>query len=203
MNTVLAAGRALVRRPWELLIAHPWWRRAVTSQTYLAVRMTLSDPPWEGAKLTWRRRLNLYVQRIEHRMGRTKLWSKPCKLTVEATNICNLRCPGCFTGTNQDGRARSHMSLELFNQLMDELGPYLLEVEFYKPEGVDRQTPHTRDEVYVVASGSGTFVSGGNRQPFETGEVLFAAAGVDHRFEEFTPDFATWVFFYGPEGGEK
>jgi quercetin dioxygenase-like cupin family protein len=78
-----------------------------------------------------------------------------------------------------------------------------LEVEFYKPEGVDRQTPHTRDEVYVVASGSGTFVCGGTRQPFETGEVLFAAAGVDHRFEEFTPDFATWVFFYGPEGGEK
>ena len=84
--------------------------------------MTLSDPPWEGAKLTWRRRLNLYLQRLEHRLGRTKLWSKPCKLTVEATNICNLRCPGCFTGTNQDGRARSHMSLELFNQLMDELG---------------------------------------------------------------------------------
>lgn len=23
-----------------------------------------------------------------------------------------------------------------------------------------------------------------------------------HRFEEFSEDFATWVFFYGPEGGE-
>jgi quercetin dioxygenase-like cupin family protein len=77
-----------------------------------------------------------------------------------------------------------------------------LEVEFYKPEGVDRQTPHARDEVYVVVSGSGTFVSGGTRRPFEPHEVLFAAAGVEHRFEDFTPDFATWVFFYGPEGGE-
>jgi mannose-6-phosphate isomerase-like protein (cupin superfamily) len=77
-----------------------------------------------------------------------------------------------------------------------------LEVEFYKPEGVDRQKPHTRDEVYVVVSGSGTFVNGGLRQRFEPGEVLFAAAGVEHRFEEFTPDFTTWVFFYGPEGGE-
>jgi mannose-6-phosphate isomerase-like protein (cupin superfamily) len=75
-------------------------------------------------------------------------------------------------------------------------------VEFYKPEGVDRQTPHTRDEVYVVVSGSGTFFCGGTRRPFEAGEVLFAAAGVEHRFEDFTPDFATWVFFYGPEGGE-
>jgi mannose-6-phosphate isomerase-like protein (cupin superfamily) len=77
-----------------------------------------------------------------------------------------------------------------------------LEVEFYRPVGTDRQKPHTRDEVYVVVSGSGTFVCGESRQPFETGEVLFAAAGVEHRFEDFTPDFATWVFFYGPDGGE-
>ena len=24
-----------------------------------------------------------------------------------------------------------------------------------------------------------------------------------HRFEEFSDDFATWVMFYGPEGGER
>jgi mannose-6-phosphate isomerase-like protein (cupin superfamily) len=77
-----------------------------------------------------------------------------------------------------------------------------LTVEFYKPVDVDRQTPHTRDEVYVVASGSGTFFNGRTRRPFEAGEVLFAPAGIEHRFENFTPDFATWVFFYGPEGGE-
>lgn len=77
-----------------------------------------------------------------------------------------------------------------------------LAVEFYKPEGVDRQTPHSRDEVYVVVSGSGTFVSCGTRRPFGAGEVLFVAAGVEHRFEDFSADFATWVFFYGPEGGE-
>ena len=78
-----------------------------------------------------------------------------------------------------------------------------LEVEFYKPEGFDEQKPHSRDEVYVVVSGSGYFVIGGSRQRFEPGEVLFAAAHVEHRFEEFSPDFATWVFFYGPEGGER
>lgn len=77
-----------------------------------------------------------------------------------------------------------------------------LEVEYYEPCGVDRQQPHSRDEVYVVAAGRGTFVCGDCRQPFEPGEVLFAAAGVPHRFEDFTADFATWVFFYGPEGGE-
>jgi len=78
-----------------------------------------------------------------------------------------------------------------------------LEVEIYRPDGVDRQSPHTRDEVYVVISGSGSFVNGDTRRPFEPGEVLFVPAGVTHRFEEFTADFATWVFFYGPEGGER
>jgi mannose-6-phosphate isomerase-like protein (cupin superfamily) len=77
-----------------------------------------------------------------------------------------------------------------------------LEVEFYRPIGYDPQQPHTRDEVYVVASGRGVFFNGGVRQVFEAGEVLFVPAGVEHRFEDFSDDFATWVFFYGPVGGE-
>jgi mannose-6-phosphate isomerase-like protein (cupin superfamily) len=77
-----------------------------------------------------------------------------------------------------------------------------LDVEIYKPVGVDRQSAHTRDEVYVVISGSGFFVNDGERRPFSPGEFLFVPAGAIHRFEEFSDDFATWVFFYGPEGGE-
>ena len=26
--------------------------------------------------------------------------------------------------------------------------------------------------------------------------------GVDHRFTEFSDDFAAWIVFYGPRGGE-
>ena len=78
-----------------------------------------------------------------------------------------------------------------------------LELRYYAPRGVDPQSPHARDEVYVVASGRGWFVRGGERVPFETGDVLFVAAGDEHRFEEFSDDFATWVVFYGPEGGER
>ena len=77
-----------------------------------------------------------------------------------------------------------------------------LELGFYKPDGIDPQQPHTQDEIYIVQSGSGFFVLDGNRQPFETGEALFVPAGVIHRFEDFTDDFAAWVVFYGPEGGE-
>lgn len=78
-----------------------------------------------------------------------------------------------------------------------------LAIELYAPRGDDPQTPHTRDEVYVVVRGSGYFRNGSDRNRFGEGDVLFVPAHVSHRFEEFSDDLAVWVFFYGPEGGEK
>jgi len=77
-----------------------------------------------------------------------------------------------------------------------------LEVGIYRPREVDLQQPHTRDEVYVVISGAGRFLLDGESRSFEAGEMLFVPAGAEHRFEAFGEDFAAWVFFYGPEGGE-
>ena len=73
--------------------------------------------------------------------------------------------------------------------------------EFYVPREVDRQQPHEQDEVYIVAEGSGTFLRGEERVPFNKGDFLFVPAGVVHRFEQFSKDFATWVIFFGPKGG--
>jgi mannose-6-phosphate isomerase-like protein (cupin superfamily) len=78
-----------------------------------------------------------------------------------------------------------------------------LQVEMYAPRGIDPQKPHPRDEVYVVASGSGTFLCDGQRERLRAGDFLFVPAGMDHRFEGFTDDLVVWVFFYGPQGGEK
>jgi Cupin domain len=74
-------------------------------------------------------------------------------------------------------------------------------VELYAPRGTDDQEPHDQDEADIVASGSGMFRRGAQRVPFQSGDFLFAAAGVPHRFEEFTDDFQTWVIFFGPQGG--
>lgn len=76
-------------------------------------------------------------------------------------------------------------------------------VEYYAPEGIDPQQPHRQDELYVIAAGTGTFFKAGERRPFGPGDVIFVEAGLEHRFENFTPDFATWVIFWGPDGGEK
>ncbi|WP_420319954.1 cupin domain-containing protein [Flagellimonas sp.] len=99
---------------------------------------------------------------------------------------------------------------EALKQLSTRNSPFMtlfehgtLTVEIYKPEKVDLQQPHTRDEVYVVVSGTGEFLNGATRTTFAPGDFLFVPAGVEHRFENFTDDFSTWVLFYGPEGGEK
>ena len=70
------------------------------------------------------------------------------------------------------------------------------------PLNPNRQAPHAQDEIYVVARGSGVLCHDGKRDHFETGDVMFVAAGVEHHFEDFTEDLAIWVVFYGPEGGE-
>ena len=77
-----------------------------------------------------------------------------------------------------------------------------LRVEFYIPEGTDLQQPHGRDECYVVIRGSGRFRMGAEVVPFNAGDFLFVPAGTEHRFLDFSDDLATWVIFYGPEGGE-
>ena len=65
-----------------------------------------------------------------------------------------------------------------------------------------QQTPHAQDEVYVVIRGRGVLLHGGARDSFESGDLLFVAAGTEHRFEDLTDDLAVWVAFYGPDGGE-
>jgi len=56
-----------------------------------------------------------------------------------------------------------------------------LDVKLSLPTPPNQQTPHAQDEVY---------------------DLLFVAAGTEHRFEDFSEDLAVWVVFYGPRGGE-
>ena len=75
-------------------------------------------------------------------------------------------------------------------------------VEYYAPKDKDLQTPHRQDELYVIANGNGIFNRDGEKINCKTGDVLFVPAGKKHHFEDFSGDFATWVIFYGPDGGE-
>lgn len=100
--------------------------------------------------------------------------------------------------------------LSLFEERLEQDGkPYWqgiahgsMRTLLFKPKGRDVQQPHGQDEIYIVQSGTGTFSKEGEVRPFQTGDVIFVEAGAEHRFETFSDDFATWVIFWGPEGGE-
>ncbi len=77
-----------------------------------------------------------------------------------------------------------------------------MKLGLYAPRQRDRQGPHLQDELYIIASGTGWFVKGSSRHPFAPRDVLFVPAGMDHRFEDFSEDFAAWVIFWGPPGGD-
>jgi len=72
----------------------------------------------------------------------------------------------------------------------------------YAPREADKQGPHKQDELYIIVSGNGRFVKNGEERAFQQHDVIFVEAGADHRFTDFSEDFATWVVFWGPEGGE-
>jgi mannose-6-phosphate isomerase-like protein (cupin superfamily) len=74
-----------------------------------------------------------------------------------------------------------------------------LSVEIYKPEGKDLQSPHTRDEAYIIVEGHGTFNLDGQISSFTKGDFIFVPAHTEHRFETFSEDFSTWVLFFGEE----
>ena len=77
-----------------------------------------------------------------------------------------------------------------------------LDVAFALPMPPKEQTPHTQDEIYIIIRGRGVLTHNGKRDSFESGDVLFVAAGTEHQFEDVTEDLALWRVFYGPQGGD-
>lgn len=76
-------------------------------------------------------------------------------------------------------------------------------LKLYTPTGTDEQQPHSRDELYFVARGNAEFSIDGHTHQLEVGACQFVPANVPHRFTQFSSDFAVWVVFYGPEGGDN
>ena len=77
-----------------------------------------------------------------------------------------------------------------------------LDLKLSLPVEPNQQTPHTQDEIYVIARGEGVIVHDGKRDRVAAGDSIFIAAGTEHHFENFSADLAVWVIFYGPADGE-
>jgi len=67
---------------------------------------------------------------------------------------------------------------------------------------VDRQSPHTEDEVYVVLSGRARFTAGGETRDIGPGDTLFVPAREPHRFHDIAEELRLVVVF-GPAEGSR
>ncbi len=101
--------------------------------------------------------------------------------------------PACHLTEAQAQAALAKVPTEFVNLLT--FGE--VEVEYYQPNEVDKQQPHTRDELYIVSSGKAWFIRENEKYEVKENDVLFVKAGEEHRFVDFSKDFATWVVFYG------
>lgn len=62
---------------------------------------------------------------------RNHVWGKPLILSVEPTNICNLKCPLCVTGNGSLTRNTGMMSLDTFEKVLSLYGDYLFYLLIY------------------------------------------------------------------------
>lgn len=69
-------------------------------------------------------------------------------------------------------------------------------LEFSAPRGTDYQTPHDKDEFYIIAGGTADLIKESEVINCRTGDAIFVAAGEKHHFENISEDFSTWVIFF-------
>ena len=98
--------------------------------------------------------------------------------------------------------AQDQLSKESSQPFTEMMQHGTMQLEYFAPKGEDTQSPHLQDEIYVIASGSSDFIRQEEMIHCSIGDVIFVPAGMEHRFINFSADFATWVLFYGKQGGE-
>ncbi len=64
-------------------------------------------------------------------IGRPVIMGYPFMMMLEPTNICNLRCPLCITGSKLMTREDGIMEIANFKKLMDETGDYLVHLTLW------------------------------------------------------------------------
>jgi radical SAM protein with 4Fe4S-binding SPASM domain len=69
----------------------------------------------------------------------------PIGLSVEPIPLCNLHCPECPTGMHQLDRTGGKIDFELFKKTIDELAPFLFQLNLYF-----QGEPFLNDEIYKL-----------------------------------------------------
>ncbi len=86
---------------------------------------------WNHLKFGVMRWWNRKIAEREYKQKRVFLRSYPEMLCIDPTNVCQLKCPLCATGTGAARDKKGMLQPGTLTRVLDQLGPYLYQVHFY------------------------------------------------------------------------
>lgn len=93
-------------------------------------------------------------------------WGKPESLSVEPTNLCNLKCPECPSGNNKMKRSRLFLDELTYKNIINEVHKHLTYLQLYfqgepfmHPKITDYIKYATNKHIYTTTSTNGHFLT--------------------------------------------
>jgi len=120
-------------------------------------------------------------------LGKTAVHGMPVAAGIELTNCCNLSCPQCNSGSGLMTRSRGYMSVDLFEKIIKELGPYLYNINLYF-QGESMMHPQfftileKCSNLHITLSTNGHFLSTENAEKIvrsDLSELIISLDGMD------------------------
>jgi len=120
-----------------------------------------------------------------------RVLGRPVHLTIEPTNICNLRCPVCETGAGILNRAKGFMSFDNYKIIIDKLGDhtntllfYFMGEPFLNKNAYDMISYAAQKGIFVSTCTNGHFVDAKALIESGIGEISFQIGGMTQKTHE-------------------
>jgi radical SAM protein with 4Fe4S-binding SPASM domain len=144
-----------------------------------------------STKVPLSRRFNYIKIKYSAAKGLSKSLGMPVLLTIEPTNICNLKCPICETGSGVLNRVKRNMTLNEFKQILnqfdnnvEQLFFYFMGEAFLNKDAYDMIEYAADRKIYVTSCTNGDYVDPEKLVTSGIGEIDFQIAGMTQEVHE-------------------
>lgn len=120
--------------------------------------------------ITSKKIINSFLLRLSYFVSRTLNiylhWGKIESLSIEPTNLCNLKCPECPSGNNSMTRSRVFLAINNFEDAINQAGTHLAYLQlffqgepFLHPKIYDFINFAAKKNIYTSTSTNGQFLT--------------------------------------------
>lgn len=142
---------------------------------------------WHGGKGSE----DFWKSSISAALRTDRSFGRPVHVSIEPTNICNLRCPVCETGEGTLGRKGGHMEVRAFRHIVDTMEEHLNVIYFYfmgEPflvrNAYEMIEYASRKGIWVDTCTNGEFIDAQNLIDSGIGRVSFQIGGMTQATHE-------------------